>query len=80
MTGKQIRCAILGGGESDLYVLGELHKRRDVEIAFVYDRNPAAVALEIAEILRLPRLSDPADIPSTWRELSYTLTPIREVR
>ena len=64
MTGKQIRCAILGGGESDLYVLGELHKRRDVEIAFVYDRNPAAVALEIAEILRLPRLSDPADIPS----------------
>jgi GAF domain-containing protein len=63
MSGKRIRCAVLGGGESDLYVLGELHKRRDVEIAFVYDRNPAAVALEIAEILRVPGLSRPEDIP-----------------
>jgi hypothetical protein len=63
MTAKRIRCAILGGGEDDLYVLGELHKRREVEIAFVYDRNPAAVALEIAEILRVPRVIEPEGIP-----------------
>ena len=62
MTNKRIRCAILGGGESDLFVFGELHKRRDVEIAFVYDRYPAAVGLEIAEILRVPRASTPEEM------------------
>jgi GAF domain-containing protein len=57
MAKKRIRVAIIGGGEPDLYVLGELHKRRDVEIAFVYDRHPAAVAIEIAEILGIPRVT-----------------------
>ncbi len=57
MAKKKIRVAIIGGGEPDLYVLGELHKRRDVEIAFVYDRHPAAVAIEIAEILGIPRVT-----------------------
>ncbi|MCI0452343.1 MAG: GAF domain-containing protein, partial [Candidatus Latescibacteria bacterium] len=64
MTTKRIRCAIFGGGEGDLFVFGELHKRRDVEIAFVYDRYPAAVGLEIAEILRVPRASTPEEIGS----------------
>ncbi|HXV12577.1 MAG TPA: GAF domain-containing protein, partial [Candidatus Krumholzibacteria bacterium] len=62
MTTKRIRCAIFGGGEGDLFVFGELHKRRDVEIAFVYDRYPAAVGLEIAEILRVPRASTPEEM------------------
>jgi hypothetical protein len=57
MTNKKISCCILGGQEKDLYVLGELHKQPQVEIAFVYDRDPAAVGLEIAEILGIPRCS-----------------------
>ncbi len=39
--------------------MGELHRQPDVEIAFVYDRYHAAVAVEIAEILGIPRVSDP---------------------
>lgn len=62
MTTKRIRCAIFGGGEGDLFVFGELHKRKDVEIAFVYDRYPSAVGLEIAEILRVPRASTPEEM------------------
>ncbi|MDH4037312.1 MAG: GAF domain-containing protein [Candidatus Krumholzibacteria bacterium] len=62
MKKKKIRVAILGGGEADLYVMGELHKQRDVEIAFVYDRYPAAVAVEIAEILGIPRVTSPEGI------------------
>lgn len=62
MTVKRIRVAIFGGGEGDLFVFGELHRRRDVEIAFVYDRYPSAVGLEIAEILRVPRVSTPEDL------------------
>jgi GAF domain-containing protein len=62
MSTKRIRCAIFGGGEGDLFVFGELHKRKDVEIAFVYDRYPAAVGLEIAEILRVPRVSSPDEL------------------
>jgi transcriptional regulator with GAF, ATPase, and Fis domain len=60
MVQKRLKIGILGGSEADLFVLAELHKLRDVEIAFVYDRNPAAVAVEIAEILRVPALTDPS--------------------
>jgi GAF domain len=63
MTTKRIRCAVFGGGESDLFVFGELHKRKDVEIAFVYDRHPGAVGMEIAEILGVPRASNPEEMP-----------------
>ncbi len=63
MTTKRIRCAIFGGGEGDLVIFGELHKRRDVEIAFVYDRYASAVGLEIAEILGVPRASTPEELP-----------------
>jgi GAF domain-containing protein len=62
MASKRVKTGILGGSEADLFVLAELHKQRDVEIAFVYDRNPAAVAVEIAEILHIPALKDPAQI------------------
>jgi GAF domain-containing protein len=62
MTGKQIRCCLLGGQEKDLYVLGELHKLPEVEIIFVYDKDPGAVGLEIAEILGIPRASRADDL------------------
>jgi GAF domain-containing protein len=62
MASKRLKAGILGGSEADLFVLAELHKQRDVEIAFVYDRNPAAVAVEIAEILRIPALREPGQI------------------
>lgn len=64
MKQKHVRVAILGGGEADLYVMGELHKQRDVEIAFVYDRYPEAVAVEIAEILGIPGVTSPDGIAS----------------
>ena len=62
MATHKIRCAIFGGGEGDLVIFGELHKRRDVEIAFVYDRYASAVGLEIAEILGVPRASTPEEL------------------
>jgi GAF domain-containing protein len=58
MTKHTIQCCLLGGQEKDLYVLGELHKQSQVEIVFVYDRDPGAVGLEIAEILGIPRVSE----------------------
>jgi GAF domain-containing protein len=57
MNNNKIRCCLLGGQEKDLYVLGELHKQQQVEISFVYDRDPGAVGLEIAEILGITRSS-----------------------
>ena len=62
MASKRLKYGILGGSEADLFVLAELHKQRNVEIAFVYDRNPAAVAVEIAEILGFPSLTDPGQM------------------
>jgi GAF domain-containing protein len=62
MVDSHIRCGLIGGQERDLYVLGELHKRPDVEIAFVYDRDANAVGMEIAEILGLARLGPDDDL------------------
>jgi len=45
-----------------LYVLGELHKQQQVEIVCVYDKDPGAVGLEIAEILGIPRVSKFEDL------------------
>jgi GAF domain-containing protein len=63
MDNNTIRCCLLGGQEKDLFVLGELHKQPSVEIAFVYDKDPGAVGLEIAEILGIPRPSRREDMP-----------------
>jgi hypothetical protein len=62
MSNKTIQCCLLGGQEKDLYVLGELHKQAQVEIAFVYDRDPSAVGLEIAEILGIARATRVEDL------------------
>lgn len=53
---------MLGGQERDLYVLGEIHKRPDVDIAFVYDKDANAVGMEIAEILGIERVTLPEDL------------------
>ncbi|MCX5752693.1 MAG: GAF domain-containing protein [Candidatus Krumholzibacteria bacterium] len=58
MSGKSIQIAILGGGEEELNVLSEFHRTPDVAIIGVYDRDPRAVALEIAEIIGIPAYSD----------------------
>jgi len=55
MSQKHIRCFLLGAQERDLYILGELHKAPGIEIVCVYDRDSAAVGMEIAEILGIRR-------------------------
>ncbi|HET6350194.1 MAG TPA: GAF domain-containing protein [Candidatus Krumholzibacteria bacterium] len=62
MKAKRVKFGILGGSEAGLYVLAELHKHPGVDIAFVYDRNPSAVAVEIAEILGVPAVVKAGDI------------------
>jgi GAF domain-containing protein len=56
MVQDKIRVAILGAQERDLPILGALHNQGDVEVAFVYDKDPQAVGIEIAEILGITRL------------------------
>lgn len=76
MEEKRLKYGILGGSEDDLVILSELHKRRDVEIAFVYDRNPVAVALEIAEILGIPALTRPEEI-AAYLPVDYVIVEDR---
>jgi GAF domain-containing protein/GGDEF domain-containing protein len=58
VSGTSIKIAILGGGEEELNVLSEFHRTPDIAIIAVYDRDPRAVALEIAEIIGIPAYSD----------------------
>jgi putative methionine-R-sulfoxide reductase with GAF domain len=52
------RIAILGGGEDELNILSEYHRDPAFEIVGIYDRDPRAVALEVAEIIGVPVYSD----------------------
>jgi len=72
MADNTIRCCFLGGKEGDLYVIGEVHKHADVEIAFVYDPDANSVGLEIAEILGIDRIADPGEI-SGRPDLDYVI-------
>ncbi len=58
VSGTNITIAILGGGEEELNVLSEFHRTPHIAIIGVYDRDPRAVALEIAEIIGIPAYSD----------------------
>jgi GAF domain-containing protein/GGDEF domain-containing protein len=58
VSGTNITIAILGGGEEELNVLSEFHRAPGVSIVGVYDRDPRAVTLEIAEIIGIPAFSD----------------------
>ncbi|UCH83371.1 MAG: GAF domain-containing protein, partial [Candidatus Latescibacterota bacterium] len=62
MAYQGIRCGILGAQDQDLAILSTLHNRENVQIAFVYDRDPNAVGMEIAEILGVPRFGSPDDL------------------
>ncbi len=53
-----IKIAILGGGEDELSILSEFHRTPGHEIVAIYDRDPLAVAMEIAEIIGVPSYSD----------------------
>jgi putative methionine-R-sulfoxide reductase with GAF domain len=61
---------MLGGQEKDLSVLSELHRQKQVQIAFVYDRKHGAVGLEIAEILGIARYRRPDELTGV-RDLDY---------
>ena len=52
------KIAILGGGEDELNILSEYHRDPGFEILGIYDRDPRAVAMEVAEIIGVPIFSD----------------------
>lgn len=64
MSENSIKIAILGGGEEELNILSEFHRTPGVSILAIYDRDPRAVALEIAEIIGIPAYSDEAFLPA----------------
>ena len=60
---ESTKIAILGGGEEELNLLSEFHRTPDVEIAGIYDRDPRALAMEIAEIIGVPTYTDDSFLP-----------------
>jgi len=52
------KIAILGGGEEELNILSEFHRKPNYEIIGIYDRDDLAVGLQIAEIIGIPKYSD----------------------
>lgn len=55
--------AILGGGEEELNLLSEFHRTKGIEIVGIYDRDPRALAMEIAEIIGVPTFCDDSFLP-----------------
>ena len=45
------KIAILGGGEDELNIRSEYHRDPGFDILGIYDRDPRAVAMEVAEII-----------------------------
>jgi putative methionine-R-sulfoxide reductase with GAF domain/GGDEF domain-containing protein len=66
------KIAILGGGEEELNVLSEFHRTPGVAIIGIYDRDPRAVALEIAEIVGIPTYSTEAFL-GAFRDADYII-------
>ncbi len=52
------KIAILGGGEDELNILSEYHRDPGFDILGIYDRDPRAVAMEVAEIIGVPVFTD----------------------
>lgn len=71
-SNETVRVAILGGGEEELNILSEFHRTPGVRVVGVYDRDPRAVALEIAEIIGIPAFSDESFLAS-FREADYVV-------
>ncbi len=74
MANNTLRCCIVGARDKDLFVLSELHKREGVEIEFVFDNDPTAVGVEIAEILGIPRVTRVEDLPDVGA-IDYMIVP-----
>ncbi|MBN2069825.1 MAG: GAF domain-containing protein [Candidatus Krumholzibacteriota bacterium] len=71
--------AILGGGEDELNILSEFHRNPGYKVIAVYDSDPRAVALEIAEIIGIPKFSDRSFI-SEFRNADYIIVTDRRKR
>ena len=52
------KIAILGGGEDELNILSEYHRDSGFELIGIYDRDPRAVAMEVAEIIGVSVYTD----------------------
>lgn len=76
---KETKIAILGGGDEELSVLSEFHRTAGVRIIGIYDPDPRAVALEIAEILSIPTFSDDSFV-RTFVEADYILATEKRKR
>jgi GGDEF domain-containing protein len=64
------KIAILGGGEEELTILSEFHRTPGHRIVAIYDTDPLAVAMEIAEIIGVPTYSDESFLEA-FREADY---------
>ncbi|MCK4538490.1 MAG: GAF domain-containing protein [Candidatus Krumholzibacteria bacterium] len=64
--------AILGGGEKELNILSEFHRNPVYHIIGIYDRDPRAVGLEIAEIIGIPVFTDSSFVDS-FRKADYII-------
>jgi putative methionine-R-sulfoxide reductase with GAF domain len=60
---KATQIAILGGGEEELNLLSEFHRTQGIDIIGIYDRDPRALAMEIAEIIGVPTYCDDSFLP-----------------
>lgn len=70
------KIAILGGGLDELNILSEFHRTPDHDIIAIYDSDPMAVALEIAEILGVPTYTDDTFL-AAFREADYIIVSER---
>jgi GAF domain-containing protein/GGDEF domain-containing protein len=61
---KPITIAILGGGQEELNILSEFHRTPGVRVVAIYDRDPRAIGLEIAEIIKVPTYCDETFLPA----------------
>lgn len=59
MEQRATKIGLFGGREEDLFLLSELHKRDSIEILFLYEENRDAIGLEIAEIIKIKRITSP---------------------
>ena len=69
---KAAKIAILGGGEDELNILSEYHRDPGFEILGIYDRDPRAVAMEVAEIIGVSVYTDRSFLQA-FQEADYVV-------
>ncbi len=69
---KSAKIAILGGGEDELNILSEYHRDSGFEIIGIYDRDPRAVAMEVAEIIGVSVYTDRTFLKA-FKEADYVV-------